>query len=470
MDSRIQDVPAEDLQTAASSNAIPIPRLRGGLPILGHALAFGRDPLALLEQAWQRLGDVFGLQLGGRQFVVLAGLAAHEAYFLAPDDQLSAREVYQFTVPIFGKGVAYDASPEVMAEQLDFLAPLLKGAPMRQYVNMMRAEAVNYTATWGDEGELDLPILTNELTMCIASRCLLGAEVRARLHSGFAQWYHDLQGGINTLGFLFPYLPTPAHRRRDRARRAVAAWISGIVSERRRTGLQSGDFMQALMDAQYANGKKLSDDAITGLLLTVLFAGQHTSAVLAAWLAIELLQHQKYLEAIIGEIRHCYGTGQEMSLETLKQQVTLERAVREGERLHPPLILLVRKALREFEYAGFRIAPGTMVMVSPALSHRLPTVFKDPHRFDPERFAPPREEHRQHAHTLIGFGGGRHRCMGTHFAYLQIKALWTVLWSRFEIELVSEAPLPDYGSWVTGPRDPCRIRYRRRAVPLGPRV
>ncbi len=100
-------------------------------------------------------------------------------------------------------------------------------------------------------------------------------------------------------------------------------------------------------------------------------------------------------------------------------------------------------------------------MVSPALSHRLPTVFHDP-----ERFAPPREEHKRSAHALIGFGGGHHRCLGMHFAYLQIKALWTVLLSRFDLWLVSPPAAPDYGSWVTGPRPPCRVRYRRRPLPL----
>ena len=53
-----------------------------------------------------------------------------------------------------------------------------------------------------------------------------------------------------------------------------------------------------------------------------------------------------------------------------------------------------------------------------------------------------------------------------HFAYMQIKALWTVLLSRFDLDLVSPPPAPDYGSWVTGPRPPCRVRYRRRPIPF----
>jgi hypothetical protein len=50
------------------------------------------------------------------------------------------------------------------------------------------------------------------------------------------------------------------------------------------------DFMQALMEARYADGRSLRDEEITGLLLTALFAGQHLSGVLAAWVGIDLLR------------------------------------------------------------------------------------------------------------------------------------------------------------------------------------
>ncbi len=448
----------------------PIPRVRGGLPILGQALALRRDPLGLFLPAWREHGELFQFRLGGRDFVLFAGPEAHDAYFRAPDDQLSAREGYQFTIPIFGRGVAYDVLPERMAEQLGFLAPLLKGSAMQGYTRIMHAEIDAYSRRLGSEGEIDLPTLTNELTVNIASRCLLGAEIRAHLDTQFARLYHDLEGGINTLGFFLPRLPTPAHRRRDRARREIAALMSGILMERRRNGSRQEDFVQALIDARYGDGSALGDEEITGLLLTALFAGQHTSAVLAAWVGIELLQHPLPLAQVLAEIQGVYGRGEDLCLDTIKEQSSLERAVRECERLHPPLILLVRKVLRAFEYREFHIPAGAMAMVSPLLSHRLPTVFKDPESYDPDRYAPPREEHKQAAHALIGFGGGRHRCLGMHFAYMQIVALWSMLLARYEWELVSPAPVPEYGSWVTGPRAPCRVRYQRRSTPLAPRL
>ena len=453
------------LQSAEVSReaAREVPAMSGGWPLLGHLREFQRDPVATLCRGWREKGELFQFRIGPRKFVVFAGPEAHHAYFKAPEETLDAKSVYQFTVPIFGRGVAYDVSSELMTEQLGFLFPALRESAMRRYVRIMFEEAESFAGTLGEEGELDLPYVMNELTVNIASRCFLGEEIRREVDSGFAEAYHDLQNGINTLGFFFPRLPTPAHRMRDRARRKITEIFSKIMSERRRTGAQSEDFMQTLMEARYKDGRPLSDNEITGLLLTSLFAGQHTSAVLATWTGLELHRDIPYLDRVRDEMREVYDEEGVLSYAGLKRQDVLENAVRECERLHPPLIILIRKALRPMTYGDYTVPAGSLAVVAPALSHLLPNVFADPEKFNPDRFAPPASEEKQHPYTLIGFGGGKHRCMGKNFAILQIKAIWAVLLDRFDFQLDNPIPAPNYGSWVTGPRLPCRLRYKRRS-------
>ena len=442
-----------------------VPEMSGGWPLIGHLFDFQKDPISLLSRGWREQGELFQFRLGSREFVLFSGPEAHDCFFSAPEDQLNAKAVYQFTVPIFGRGVAYDVAPEIMDEQLGFLFPALRKAAMQKFARIMFEEAGLFADSLGESGEIDLPHAMNRLTVNIASRCLIGEEVRHQVDTGFADAYHDLQKGINTLGFFLPNLPTKAHRTRDLARQKVAELFSRIMAERRLSGSRPDDFMQTLMQARYKDGRALSDDEITGILLTVLFAGQHTSAVLATWTGLELLRAPSYLARLRDEMRDVYGETGALSLESLKEQVTLEHAVRECERLHPPLIMLIRKALKPVRYNDFMVPSGAMAMVSPAVSHRLPHLFADPERFFPDRFAPPACEDKQHRYALIGFGGGKHRCMGKNFAYMQLKAIWTVLLDRFDFELVTAFPAPNYGSWVTGPKLPCRISYRRRSHP-----
>ncbi len=86
--------------------------LSGGLPLLGHTLDFVRDTIGLLERARRECGDVAKFRVVGKDMVLLTGPEVHEAFFRAPEEQLSPSEAYKMMVPVFGKGVAYDNEPK----------------------------------------------------------------------------------------------------------------------------------------------------------------------------------------------------------------------------------------------------------------------------------------------------------------------------------------------------------------------
>jgi sterol 14alpha-demethylase len=439
----------------------PVPGLGGGLPLIGHALEFRRNPVGLIQRGRDRFGDIFSFPLFGRTVHVLTGAAANEAFFKASDQVLSAKEAYQFTVPIFGKGVAYDAEPDLMDQQLRMVHPALRDEKMQSYASFIETEVEQSINRWGDSGTLDLLSTMNEITIRTAGRCLIGAEFQTELAHRFARLYHDLEGGINLVAFFAPHFPLPAMWRRDRARRQVVELIAPLIAARRSACASSDDFLDALILARQPDGTLLSDDQITGLLLTLLFAGQHTSAVLASWTGLLMMQHPHWVESVLAEQAAVIRTDR-MTLAVLKQLSRLERCIKEAERMHPPLIMLMRKLIQDFEYQGHVLAAGDLALVSPAVSHRIGSIFADPDRYDPDRFAPPREEDRRTPYALIGFGGGKHRCIGLAFAYQQVKVIWSILLRRFAFELITPEQQPNYATFVVGPQQPCLVRYRRR--------
>lgn len=139
----------------------------------------------------------------------------------------------------------------------------------------------------------------NRLTMLTASRCLLGPEIRGdpKVSAEFAALYHDLEGGLNPISFFFPYLPIPSHIKRDKARVEVSKLFSRVIKGRRQlpADQKPDDMLQILMDSQYKNGEVLTDDQIAGMLIGVLFAGQHTSGITATWTAFFLAQKPELL-------------------------------------------------------------------------------------------------------------------------------------------------------------------------------
>jgi sterol 14-demethylase len=441
-----------------------IPRMPAILPFVGRAIAFNRNPVRLLEEGARRYGELFSFPLFGKTVHALIGPRANEVFFRAGDDELGARDAYRFTVPIFGPGVAYDVERARMDEQLRLVHPALRDNRMQVYVGVMTEETDRYLDRWGDSGEIDLLAALNELTIFIAGRCLIGMDFYRHLSTEFAALYHALEGGINLIAFFNPYLPLPAMRKRDAARRRLVQLISLVIAERKAKGGQGDDFLGTLMEARYRDGAAIDDEAITGLMLTLLFAGQHTSAVLAAWTGLLLLQHPEQLALVRAEVA-AVGLSVPPTLGELKRLQHLERCIKEAERLRPPLVMLMRTILKPIDCLGHRLPAGGLAMVSPAVTHRLPTVFAAPDLFDPERFAPGREEDRRHPYSLIGFGGGKHRCIGVAFAYQQVKIILTRIFARYELEICAGDYQPNYTTFVVGPRPPCRVRYRRRQLP-----
>jgi sterol 14alpha-demethylase len=440
------------------------PKLSGGLPLVGHTVEFIKGTMELLARAQRELGEVAAFLVFYRKMVAVFGPEAHEAVFRAPDTQLSPSEAYKIMTPVFGKDIVYDAPPEKMAEQLKMLLPALKDRRMRTYGEAVVYETEQTIASWGESGTLDFVDFCRVLTNFTSSRCLLGREFREGMNEEFAHVYHDLERGVTPLAYINAHLPLPSFIKRDRARVRMVEMITRIVDARRREGRTGEDFLQTLMESRYANGRALNEHEITGMLLAGMFAGHHTSSVTTAWTLIELLQNREYLARTVAEIDRVFGGGEKVSHAALRELHVAENAVKESLRLHPPLFMLVRVAKEDFVYKEWFIEKGAWVLVSPTVAHKLPDVFRDPERFDPDRFAPPREEDKRDF-AFIAFGGGRHKCLGNAFAILQIKAILALLLGQYDFELVGDPIASDFHGLVVGPKEPCRVRYRRRAQP-----
>ncbi|MDH4283414.1 MAG: cytochrome P450, partial [Myxococcales bacterium] len=315
------------------------PRLRGGAPWIGHTVDFVRDPVGLLQRAYDECGRVAQFKLFGKRVTLFTGPEAQESLFRLPDDVLSPTEAYKMMIPVFGKGVVYDATPSRMYEQLHMLHPALRNNRMRTYTEVIADETHRAISSWRDEGEIEVCEFFGTLTNFTSSRCLLGDEFRNEMSEEFARVYQDLEAGIVPLAYIHAHLPIPAFRKRDRARARLGEMVSTIIERRRREGIHCEDFTQTLMESTYSDGTSLTDHEIAGILIAAMFAGHHTSSVTTAWSLLELLRTPPYYEKVRAEVRERFKESQIYDFQAMRDLERTEWAIKEALRIHPPLFM-----------------------------------------------------------------------------------------------------------------------------------
>lgn len=440
-------------------------------PLVGGLLRFIKGPIVMLCEEYPKLGSVFTVNIFHKKITFLIGHEVSAHFFKAPESDLSQQEVYQFNVPTFGPGVVFDVDYSIRQEQFRFFTESLRVNKLKGYVDQMVTEAEDYFSKWGDSGEVDLKYELEHLIILTASRCLLGREVRDKLFDDVSALFHDLDNGMLPISVILPYLPIPAHRRRDQARKKLAAIFANIIASRKQSGKPENDMLQCFIESRYKDGRLTTESEVTGLLIAALFAGQHTSSITSTWTGAYLLRHKEYMSAVLEEQKKLMEKhGKKVDHDILSEMDVLYRSIKEALRLHPPLIMLLRSSHSDFsvetrEGKQYDIPKGHIVATSPAFANRLPHVFKDPDRYDPDRFATGREEDKVAGpFSYISFGGGRHGCLGEPFAYLQIKAIWSHLLRNFELELVSPFPEIDWNAMVVGVKGKVMVRYKRREL------
>jgi sterol 14-demethylase len=431
----------------------------------GHLEELRHDPIGLMRRVRDECGDVGELQLAHRSVVLLSGSEANELFFRASEEELDQAEAYPFMTPIFGEGVVFDAPPERRREMLHNQA--LRDKFMRGHAATIAGEVDGMVAAWAERGDIDLLDWFAELTIYTSSACLIGPRFRSQLDRRFAALYHDLEQGTDALAYVDPYAPIESFRRRDEARVGLVALVQEIMDSR--TGDDPADderdLLDVLMSIKDADGtSRFTADQVTGMFISMMFAGHHTTSGTAAWTLIELLKHPVEMAAVVAELDGLDVSAEEISYQALREMPRLEAAIKEALRLHPPLILLLRVAKTDLEVAGHRIAAGKLVGATPAISNRIPEAFPDPDAFVPSRYLDPREEDVANPWTWIPFGAGRHRCVGAAFAMMQLKAIFSVLlrdWT-FELAQPPDSYRNDHSKMVVQLAQPCEARYARR--------
>ncbi|KAL6451155.1 ERG11 Lanosterol 14-alpha demethylase [Candida maltosa Xu316] len=465
-----------------------VPMVFYWIPWVGSAVQFGQQPYEFFEDCRKKYGDIFSFMLLGKVMTVYLGPKGHEFIFNAKLSDVSAEDAYKhLTTPVFGKGVIYDCPNSRLMEQKKFAKFALTTDSFKQYVPKIREEILSYFTNdvsfklkERDHGVASVMKTQPEITIFTASRSLFGDEMRKQFDRSFAQLYADLDKGFTPVNFVFPNLPLPHYWKRDAAQQKISAHYMKEIKRRRELGDldPKRDLIDSLLiHSTYKDGVKMTDQEIANLLIGILMGGQHTSASTSAWFLLHLGEKPDLQDDIYNEIcallKEKGGDLNDLTYEDLQKLPLINNTIKETLRMHMPLHSIFRKVMNPLLVPNTKyvIPRGHYVLVSPGYAHTSERWFENQDDFNPKRWdtdAAKADEvdygfgkvSKGVSSPYLPFGGGRHRCIGEQFAYVQLGTILTTY--IYNLKWTSKVPNVDYQSMVTLPELPADIVWEKR--------
>ncbi len=386
---------------SASPLLIPKP---DGLVSLGalRAMIRERSVLAAFSAFHDALGDTFRLQLPGFHPVVLVGPEANEWVLVEAREHLRWRSDTDPIAQLLRDGLLVTDGP-IHDEPRAVMNPALYKPALPAYVDAMVRGTDAVVRRWDTWQRVDLLDEMRKIALLIVYDTLFMDNVSPEMDRLWDSILRLLRYISPGLWMIWANAPQRGY---EAARRQVDDNLYAVLRRRRATLTDDQhDLVALLLRAGYG------DDLIRDQMMTMVVAGHDTTTALLAWVWVMLGQHPDVMARAKTEIDDVLGD-QPPTIDGLRRLTYLDQVIKETLRLYPPAHLGSRIATADLEYAGYPIAAGSRVIYSIYLTHRLPRLWPDPHRFDPERWA---NGYRPAKFTYLPFGGGPRLCIGASF-------------------------------------------------------
>jgi cytochrome P450 len=283
--------------------------------------------------------------------------------------------------------------------------------------------------------------------MMIAGRTLFAADVAAQAdfiaHAMTVAQEH-VRVRLTSIFSMPEHFPTPHNIRFNRVLRRLDEIIYSIIEGRRANNRDKGDLLSVLLAARdETTGEGMSDKQVRDEVLTLFAAGFETTASALSWTWLLLCKFPMVGRNLRAELSDVLQ-GLPPTYHQLAELPYTSAVLQESMRLYPPTWAFSRATIGDDLIAGYRIPAGSLIVLSPYVTHRHPEFWDNPEGFDPERFLSDRSAV-QHPFAYIPFGGGPRHCIGHSFAMTEAQMVMAMVAQVFEPQLIpgsDVAPAP----------------------------
>lgn len=422
-----------------------------GLPVIGESFSFLFDP-QFIQKRYNQYGSIFKTSILGRPTAFMIGPEAAEFVLSSHINHFSWKDGWPNNFKqLLGESL-FVQDGEEHRQKRRLMMPAFHGQALARYISTIDAITQTYFHKWEQKQEFRWFEEFKQLTFEIASQLLVGASPGQQVQE-LSQLFTTLTNGLFAINPL--PLPFTQYRRALAARNQLLQYIAEVVKTRQQQ--PTNDVLSLLVQAKDEAGNSMSLQELTAQAMLLLFAGHETTTSMLTWFCLELGCHPEVLQRAREEQLRL-ADGEVMSLEQLGKMQYLDQIFCEIERLHPPVGGGFRGVVKPFEFNGFHVPAGWLVLYSIQTTHQLASLYPEPKKFDPDRFSPERQEHKQKPFSLIGFGGGPRICLGIAFAKLEMKLIAAKLLRHYQWELPQQS-LEAVTIPTRRPKDGLRVRF-----------
>lgn len=336
---------------------------------------------------------------------------------------------------------------EIWKSQRRMMQPDFLPGRVAAFFPLMTQEIENTTRLWDAaalRGEtIDVSASITRMALRIVARALFSEDLSDSHATALCQAFTDTivdLGKLSLSAFGAEVQMSPQRNANFlMARQAVDAICREIIARRRAMKDQMWpDDLLSLMLRNPARQGAAADVLIRDEIVTMLTAGHETTAAAMSWTLILLAQNPTVEQRLYRELDQTLGD-QSPRIADLTRLPWTTAIFQEVMRLYPPVWVMPKVAARDDVVDGYPIARGQRVIVSPWLTHRHKSFWNSPDRFDPERFLAERggaeagDGAQRHRYAYFPFSGGRHQCLGIHFAMIEAPLILATFAQRFRV-------------------------------------
>jgi cytochrome P450 len=323
--------------------------------------------------------------------------------------------------PIVGPSSVILTSGEQHRRQRRQLAPAFRGAQMRGRARAIAQAVAQDSARWRRGDRIALHQVSQAITKRIIVQTVLGVASGPGSDT-FDQVVSALLSTNTAALMLVPGLRREFAGRGPWARLLrLRAQFNRVLSEqissgRRCPATTNGTILGQLLAETYQDSD--DDVELQEQLRTLLVAGHDTTAAALAWALYHIHREEGVRERIAEEL------ASDPAPEDMPKLPYLSAVISETLRMHPAVPIVLRKLSEPRTVIGLDCEAGDIVGIAIPALHFNPSIWRDPYRFDPDRFL----EYTPSLFEYVPFGGGYRRCPGAAFAQNELAiAVGTVM-------------------------------------------